>query len=186
MPLDDFKMKDREVPKIFIPKSDMPYFEYKDMVDDMEKTRSDELMKQLSNDIVARTCTDDRSNYFDKSSPDYMPLGSLVLLEYCYGRSKPELDVIVGYYVKCANRGNSMMNMKVVTKILGSLIYYTFPVYCPSLRRIKIINKGDVTKEEKYTYDDYLKEAKELIDEGTIRQVISDTARKDGTFSLLM
>lgn len=176
-------IRDRKTPKLPIPTSiEIPVKFYK--IDDAEdKARGEYLMKIINRDLAERADTDGRSELFDKKSPSYMPLGSLVLVEYVHGRQKPCLDVLVGYYIRAKNL-EGLTSFTIITKIMGTVISFCFPVYSPAVRRIKVIQKGDCNKDLEEAPGFSFEEAKNKIVESKIRRIISEVSVTGGTYDI--
>ncbi|KAJ3080189.1 hypothetical protein HK102_003233 [Quaeritorhiza haematococci] len=98
------------------------------------------LMRSIDVDLRTRYDFDERAKLFSSSSPDSVPLGSILLVEQVSSRTQPRVQTFAGVLVSIRRKGVSS-NFTLRNYVLGTGIEMMFPVFSPMITRIRVLRK---------------------------------------------
>ncbi|KAJ3021101.1 hypothetical protein HKX48_009196 [Thoreauomyces humboldtii] len=109
------------------------------------------LLRQIDVEMRTRLDLDRRAELFRPGSPDAIEPGSVLLVEQVTSRSRPRTQVFAGVLIAIRRKG-VMSNIIVRNYVLGTGVEMVFPIFSPSVKRIKVLKRvtGVVTGDTMY------------------------------------
>ncbi|KAJ3172935.1 hypothetical protein HDU88_004390 [Geranomyces variabilis] len=98
------------------------------------------LLRSIDVDLRARLDLDKRAELFAPGSPTAVEPGSILLIEQVTSRSRPRKQVFAGVLIAIRRKG-VMSNIVVRNYVLGTGVEMVFPIYSPSVARIKVLKR---------------------------------------------
>ncbi|KAJ3168768.1 hypothetical protein HDU87_000927 [Geranomyces variabilis] len=98
------------------------------------------LLRSIDVDLRARLDMDKRAELFAPGSPTAVEPGSILLIEQVTSRSRPRKQVFAGVLIAIRRKG-VMSNIVVRNYVLGTGVEMVFPIYSPSVARIKVLKR---------------------------------------------
>ncbi|KAF9356211.1 hypothetical protein BGX26_005601 [Mortierella sp. AD094] len=115
------------------------------------KTRGQGLMQLISKEEVKRMGADGRSKLFDKSHPECLRPGDVILVETLNSMSTDKASTFVGVLIAMDRRGLHS-NFTVRNVILKVGVEMKYMLYSPLIKSIRIMKKGEGFRRAKLFY----------------------------------
>ncbi|TPX57723.1 hypothetical protein PhCBS80983_g03659 [Powellomyces hirtus] len=98
------------------------------------------LMRSIDVELRSRLDMDERAELFRPGSPTAVEPGSILLIEQVTSRSRPRKQVFAGVLIAIRRKG-VMSNIIVRNYVLGTGVEMVFPIFSPSVSRIKVLRR---------------------------------------------